>query len=456
MDTYRAAILPATCIAGVLMTTDALTLPAEIIETPRVPSTVRSLAERIGFRFAFCYWVLYFLPYPFNGLVPDGHYLERPFDWFWHSITPWIAQHLFHLSGTRITYFPTGSGDTTLGYIQNLLCAVIAAAAALVWSLLDRKRKESGTLYAWLRIFVRFTLALTLLSYGLIKIFPTQFQSPSPMLLTRTYGESSPMLLLWTFMGASTPYTIFGGVAEATAGLLLLFRRTSLLGALVAAGVLLNVVMLNFCYDVPVKLYSVNLLLMALFLLLPDFSRLVNVFIFNRTALPAELTRPHLPRRWMRLAARALMAALLLYFVITKSLAGWNSLHSTDSGGPSPVYGVFDVESIEINGKPAAVADPANANWLQFMAENHFWMLKKTDGTSAFFAPTFESKTHIVDLFSWKTHSHVKFNYTWKDADSLILTGKLGNEQVEAHLKKKEFLLTNRGFHWINEEPFAR
>jgi hypothetical protein len=40
------------------------------------------------------------------------------------------------------------------------------------------------------------------------------------------------MGILWTFMAASTGYTIFAGLAEAVAGLLLLFRRTSTLGAL--------------------------------------------------------------------------------------------------------------------------------------------------------------------------------------------------------------------------------
>jgi len=48
-------------------------------------------------------------------------------------------------------------------------------------------------------------------------------------------------------------------------GMLLLFRRTVTLGAIASAAALLNIVLLNFCYDVPVKLYSAHLLLMALF-----------------------------------------------------------------------------------------------------------------------------------------------------------------------------------------------
>lgn len=47
---------------------------------------------------------------------------------------------------------------------------------------------------------------------------------------------------------------------------------------------LINVVVLNFSYDVPVKLYSSHLLALALFLAAPEFRRLANVFLFNRTA----------------------------------------------------------------------------------------------------------------------------------------------------------------------------
>lgn len=57
------------------------------------------------------------------------------------------------------------------------------------------------------------------------------------------------MGLLWNFIGASAAYTIFTGVAEVLGGLLLVARRTALLGALVCIGVMSNVVLLNFSYD---------------------------------------------------------------------------------------------------------------------------------------------------------------------------------------------------------------
>ena len=159
--------------------------------------------------------------------------------------------------------------------------------------MLDRRRPNYQTLYAHLRLLVRFTLAFTMLSYGFAKLYPLQFVPPFMTTLTETYGESSPMGILWTFMGASAAYTRFCGMAEVTAGLLLLFRRTTVVGALVATGAMLNVAALNFCYDVPVKLYSVHLVLMSIFLLIPESMALMR-FFFTRQA--AELERAPLPR----------------------------------------------------------------------------------------------------------------------------------------------------------------
>ena len=68
------------------------------------------------------------------------------------------------------------------------------------------------------------------------------------------------MGLLLNFMGYSTAFNMFTGLAEAIAGFLLLFRKTVTFGSLMSMTVLSNIVAMNFCFDVPVKIYSANLL----------------------------------------------------------------------------------------------------------------------------------------------------------------------------------------------------
>src|SRR5437763_16588523 len=137
-----------------------------------------------------------------------------------------------------------------------------------------------------------------MITYGAMKVIKLQFSYPGPDRLLETYGESSPMRLLWTFMGASDEYTWFTGAGEMLGGLLLCTRRTTLLGALVSFGVMLHVAVLNFCYDVPVKLFSTHLVLMSVFLTLPDLPWLAKVFVLGRRAEPREVP-PLTRRKWL-------------------------------------------------------------------------------------------------------------------------------------------------------------
>jgi hypothetical protein len=122
-------------------------------------------------------------------------------------------------------------------------------------------------------------------------------------------------------MGFSTPYTVFAGCAELLPAVLLLFRRTALLGSIIASAVMLNVVMLNFCYDVPVKLYSLNLLLLAVFLTLPEAHKLLRVFVLNRSTTPSNLRQPFFKQLWLQRAAIAFKIVILAIFL-------FQSIHS--------------------------------------------------------------------------------------------------------------------------------
>src|SRR6185295_10228362 len=277
-------------------------------EEPRNVPVHWGLAKRLLFRFVCSYFFLYIFPFPLD-YVP---YVGVATGWYqnlWHAIAPWVGRQVF---GVEITVFTNGSGDTTYDYLVAFCYAVLAATAALVWTLLDRKRANYARLHEWLRIYVRFFLAASMVSYGAYKVFPSQFPAPPLDRLLQPIGDASPMGILWTFIGASKAYEFFSGAAEMLGGLLLLGRRTTLLGALVCIGVVGNVVMLNFSYDVPVKLYSSHLLLMAVFLILPDLRRLANLFLFNRAAEPAAI-RPLFGNVWLNRGGFAFGTVLVLY-----------------------------------------------------------------------------------------------------------------------------------------------
>ena len=88
---------------------------------------------------------------------------------------PWVGDEVFHADTSVL---PNGSGDTTYNYVQVFCFLMLALAATAVWTFLDRRRPNYARLHEWLRVYVRFALAVTMISYGAIKVIPSQFPSP--------------------------------------------------------------------------------------------------------------------------------------------------------------------------------------------------------------------------------------------------------------------------------------
>ena len=434
-------------------------LPVETLTDGTLRSSVPhwSLPHRIAFRFVFSYLVLYCAGS--LRLLPGGGYLLQPYNGLWHTICPWVAIHVFGLSGAVTTYFVTGSGDTTLQYIQSLCYLAIAMVSTAAWAIADRRRTNYRALHAWLRIPVRYNLAFIMFGYGFAKVFPLQFRAATFARLIERYGDFSPMGVLWQFMGASTAYIIFSGVMEVLGGALLLFRRTTTLGAMILCAVLANVVALNFCYDVPVKLYSSHLLLMAVFLLAPDLRRVTNLLVWNRPAPPADLSAPRFQRRWLRIAAVVLQLVSIGYGLYPTLTGSWKRYQETYVNPPrQPLHGLYQVESFARNGAevPPLLTDRTRWNKLIVDGRSGF-SIRLMDDSTRFANTNYDTAKSTVTLEY--SGSSGAFTYARPDADQLVLTGSLGGDSLAIRLRRldpQKFLLNSRGFHWISEYPFNR
>ncbi len=463
-----------------------------------------TLAQRLAFRFVFAYMLLYILPFPINtldSLLTSIHeivageesasvqpslifqYVTRPYADFSDKVVLWTGREVF---GVEIEYRPAGSGDTTWNYVQVFDFAVIAAALTLLWTLAawawgrlrGRAHLANPRLHEWLRIYVRFYLAQMMIVYGAVKIIKLQFPYPRPDTLLHTYGESSPMHLLWTFMGASEGYNWFTGAGEFLAGLLLCFRRTTLLGALVAFGVMAHVAALNFCYDVPVKLFSCNLLLMSLFLMAPDLPWLVRVFVLGRPEA-ARGYRPLVRQPWLNGSLGVVRTIIVLTFVGVTLYGNHerSKLYGTLTPEP-PLFGLWDVEEFTLDGKVRPPLTTDAGRW-QRVTFNKALTFRKSNpakprigitnmlGTSVLFAE-FEAdenkKTITLTSRGGPPAVHVlryrEVEPEVIEADgevAFLADGKFGPKQVKVRLRhygEDRFLLSNRGFHWINETPY--
>ncbi|MEM8680878.1 MAG: hypothetical protein AAGF97_16130 [Planctomycetota bacterium] len=425
-------------------------------------------------RFLMVYPILFMLPFPLSLLglcnyIPgfSESFLARAIDWLTglhaqltQPIIGWLGRVL---TGEAPSFEFTGSGDGLASYLGVLLNVGVAAAISLVWWLWRRSQPVSPRVADACRVLLRYYLAWIMLSYGFAKVFPLQFPAMGPDRLLQPYGDSSPMGLLWTFMGASPGYQMFAGAAEVLGGVLLFFRRTTLLGALVVVAVMTNVFAMNMCFDVPVKLYSFHYLLFAVILSLPDLPRLVGLLIANAPTAPRDL-RPFWfgSRRWRRILSVA-------KFVLVAALLGTNlqsSVQRMRTAGPwaSPddLRGIYRVESFEVSGSdPDAATIADEVRWVR-VGINPPWVatVQRADGTATRLRLQVDHEASTLALFdrSLLEPPSEPLQMDRLDDDRLRLTGVFEDISIQVTLRRDddESLFTTRGFRWINEYPFNR
>lgn len=421
---------------------------------------------RLAFRFVFV-WFLVEFHSALVQLVPLLEPVAIGLDRAKRPFYAWIADVA---CGIRIESFSESSGDTTYDWVRVAANVVIAAAGCLLWTVLDRHSRSHPRLADVMRTAIRFTLALSMFTYGFAKVFPLQFQAIEVPTLLRTYGESSPMGLLWNFMAASRPYAAFAGWMEIVGGLLLCFRRTQLAGALWTAGVMANVVALNLCYDVPVKLFSFQLLLLALVVAAPDLPRLVAMFVGNAPVPPADLLGPWRGSRWRR-AATGLKVVWLL---VTLGLLGFGSWQTAALLAPPAVTGTragtwqIDEFRRDEDSLPPLEGDSRRFRFVTIVdrAEGKAFMADAMDRSGRTWL--FEDQGGAIELFdpsagdggvTVRGTPAGTLTLALEGEDVLRGTGEIGGERIEFVGRRRDrgdFLLVKRGFHLVNEVPFNR
>ncbi len=448
--------------------------PAAHKGEPAKPRRLPGPLPKFAFRFSFAYWLLYCFPEPFVSFIPVwGAQWSAAYQKGFQAFIGWTATTVFRIPGELVP--PNGSGDTTSSYLAALVVFTAAMLVALVWSLLDRRETDYRVLKDLLRSYLRFVLALAMFSYGLAKVSwdAGQFPPLDPDRLARTWGESSPMGVVWSFMGASRAYTVFAGAGELIGGFLLLFRRTTTLGAVVVTGVMTNVLMLNYCYDIPVKLYSTHLVVMALYLIGFDAGRLLGVFFSNRPTESVVLRPPYTNSRtiWVQRAIKA--AILVIAFAIPCGEHVYRQVKFLSAAARQPeFFGRYNVEEFKVDGEPVAPGTGGPDAWKkvsfqtlgynqQFDIRPTYWInVELVQGARA--AGCFLwSESHVIELeeASRATFPADNLHVRQVSDDELQLTGESPAGMLEIHLRRvpdSSSLLMSRGYRWISEVPFNR
>jgi hypothetical protein len=236
----------------------------------------------------------------------------------------------------------------------------------------------------------------------------------------------------------------------------LLFRRTTTLGALVMCAVMTNVVMLNFCYDVPVKLNSSHWLMMAVFLLLPEVPRLLNVFVLHRATQPATVGVPVRGKRWRIgwVVAKAAFVAWMLYSAVEEQIEFRKQSPVSVSG---PLAGVYEVESFRYNGEELPPLGDSRRWQRVYVEGSHALAVRTPDEKWAGYEMTVDEAGRRLTLKGpGRSDQGLSWCYEQAGDGLLLLEGSPEGASVSVRLKKidrNRFSLVQRGFHWVNEAP---
>jgi hypothetical protein len=256
-----------------------------------------------------------------------------------------------------------------LNYINLILIFIMAVIGGLIWTRLDRKATSYHKLNYWIRVLARYRLAYGMIGWGLKKIFVMQMVSPPIGMLNTPFVNMAEKKLYWSHVGVELQYEVFLGFAEFVPGILLLFRKTSSLGAALAAVVCFNICIANHAYDAGVAVPAAYFMLIGIFIVSYDLPNIWNLVVRERDVTPYRWY-PSFSKKWQQYARTGLKIAGTSIFVIGATLLwwyGWQNNHNNynipSTPGIAGTKGYYTVTEFRLNNNVIPYSPEDSVRW---------------------------------------------------------------------------------------------
>jgi len=342
----------------------------------------------------------------------------------------WLDRHIYH-TGYNPKTMRSIPLDNHYGAVYYLTIFLFCLVAAVVWNLADKKNRNYDWLFYWFNLFLRYTLAITILGYGIDKIIPVQMPYPNAFFLKLPFGDFNRNDLLWNFIGISPGYSIFSGICETVAGLLLLSRRTAVFGYVFLLTILGNVVALNWFYNVTVKLYSSLLLCYTIYLLAPYAASLFRLFF---KSVPVTILQPHrvFKARWKGYLLTAILLLFPLIYLVQITI--FAKKYYAETAASLSEQKMYKVISFSIKDSLLQSA-PDTLRWKRIFLWPHSGYLVTWDMSDKY--NEYEFKTDSLKrTYSFKKPGNIVevLNYTYSPKNLLELNGKWKGKNIQVAL----------------------
>ncbi len=344
---------------------------------------------------------------------------------------------------------PEISSDSTTIYLLFLVLFLIAISLNLFLQFSSFWKNNQRKIFNILQLILVYYLALIMLKYGFDKIFKAQFYLPEPNTLFTPLGMLDKDILYWSTIGSSHSYSVFIGLLEVIPAMMLLFKKTRILGLFILSGVLLNVLFVNLGFDISVKLFSSFLLFITLILLAPSLKNILQFFVMNKSISLSYFTGENFihPK-----VIRFSIKGIIVLFIFSESLFPYiqSGNYNDDIAPRISMHGAYEITKTQSDG----ILENLNIKRFFIHRQGYFIFQYEGDSMKDFHLEIQQNKLILTNYDEEK----IELEYSYSDASKTleIKSKELGWTIYGEENNWGEMPLMKEGFHWtvdgINEK----
>jgi hypothetical protein len=412
--------------------------------------------HKISFRFFFSFFAL-------TTLFGDNIFSELfyPEFWIWTRWTSvfsrplyFLDRHFFRIGYVPDTRNPIILSDKPVGWVLLLAIFCLSVLATLTWSFADRRRKNYVALNFWFRWYLAYYLFIALDFYAVFKMTLAQIPFPNADVLLAPFGRNTRESLFFNTIGVSPVYSILTGAFEFIAAVLLLNRKTRVLGCVLMAAALINVACLNLCYNIDVKLMSLLLLAIDVYLLAPYLPRIFKFFYSSEAvAMPAS---PYIPKGGWRTTLVNVLILLTACWVTLDLVIRSNRIKDQLHAEKQKYY---EVQTIQGNDTTSAtLTDSMRIKNILFTAwyAHKYAVACDARDSMTYYDYTWDYQQRCIRLTPWqKTNPVAELSFGLLPNNRMKVAGNYRGRNIEMIWEEKalpDLPLLKEKFRWVQKK----
>ena len=297
-------------------------------------------------------------------------------------------------------------------YVNYPLILLIAIVGGLIWTTLDKSSTEYRTLYYWARVFARYRVAYAGIGWGYKKLFIMQMPREYEGLWNTELIDFFAKRLYWEAISVAPRYEVFLGFAEFIGGFLLLFRRTTGIGAAITFVVFGNIAISNHAYDIGEQVPSAAMAMLSVFILWYDVPGVWNLIVRQKDAQIVHYY-PVFQQAWQRYGRLLIKYAfnftfVVLFFIFEVYGYTHNDFYKIpNTPGLKSAAGYYEVTTFRLNGQLIPYSPKDSIRWHDVTFEDwssiSFKFANRPQAIEMFAAGSYPRRTEVYD---GKWHFH--------------------------------------------------